>query len=181
MKWWGKERAHSHWCRRIMEHRDLEMANFLNAARSFALKVWTELKVLAGMSRREKNILNVLLLVWHCNLSNGFQDEDFKSSMMAIGKELQISERTVVHEDTRCKSYILRNHFLSAATQKNCLVPVKRLFKKVKMLKNMVFFGSFLSRKYSIKIKSQTGETIHCYEQIVSNVPKLIYIKFPET
>ena len=124
------------------KHSDVEIARFLEVARSFVHKVRKELEASSGdmspvakrkkASQRSDSIRTPQFVQRVQNII----DANPGTSMRAISRDLQVSEgtiRNVVHEDIRYKSYVMRKgQFMSAHTQEQRLLRAKRLLNKLK-------------------------------------------------
>lgn len=124
------------------EHSDVEIARFLKVARSFVNKVRKELEASGG------DVLSVAKRKKHSQRSDIIRTQQFvqqvqeiidtnpEMSIRAIARNLNVCEgviRTVVHDDIRYKSYVMRRgQFMSEQTKEQRLIRGKRLLNKVK-------------------------------------------------
>lgn len=117
-------------------HSDLENARFL-VARSFVAKVRKELEVADGNStasaKRKRPAKDPNSIRTH-NFARKVQEilgKNIRNSFKVIAKELNISRQSIgrsVHEDLRCKSYVMqKGRFMFAKTDNNCQIRVKCL------------------------------------------------------
>ena len=173
------------------KHTDLEISNFLNVARSFVYKVRMELEINDGnvspVAKRKKHfqrsdairtpefIQNVQKII----------DEDPGRSMRSIAKGLKVSEwtiRTVVHQDIRYKSYVMRKcQFVSAKTQENRHMRSKRLLNKVKNPHEQGMFWFFSDEKNFDQDQKNNRRNDRWLCADPSEVPRVMHTKFPAT
>ena len=173
------------------KHSDLKISNFLHVARSFVHKVRLELEGCDGnvspVAKRKKHSQcsdTVRTPEFIRNVQN-IIDENPGRSIRSIAKELQVSEwtiRTVVHQDIRYKSYVMRKgQFISAKTQENRLMRSKRLLNKVKNPHEHGMLWFFSDEKNFDQDQKTNRRNDRWLCASPSEVPRVMHTKYPPT